>query len=825
MKKSLFILFFFTSIAASAQIKISEMPTLSGNPAGAYFPAIRGGVNYKIAVTNTGYTKMDTAYSRGDSIFGKKYGVEFLIAIFSSVTDTAVYNPIVDTTLQEWRQLLYPDNTGHITSSPYLLYQDTGFKVSIGTNNPAKGGGAKLYVHGNARINGGIFINTYIAGDATDSVLTWDALGHRVRMRDVALFGGATTAWSLTGNSGTTPGTNFIGTTDNNDVVFKRNSTEVFRNGNGYSLWGNGGDYNTTVTQYGYEVSRTSTTRITTLTQNALTLHDATRSLDVNVDFNGIRPPALTTTDRNTYAYLTEGNIIYNLDSLKLQYYNGSDWQNIGDGTGGGPGATAFTSLTDVPSSYSGHSLKLVRVNTGETGLEFFAPTYILPGDTASMLSPYLRSNVAAATYTPLTRTISTTAPLSGGGDLSANRTFSISQATTSTNGYLSSTDWNTFSNKQTSLTGSQGDLPYFSASNTLSNLSKNTTATRYLSNQGTSNNPSWNQVDVTNGITGVVPVANGGTGTATPSIVAGTNMTVTGSWPNQTVNTTATLNLDSLTLFRNNILTAIRYGLVLADTTAATSGQEQVPPGILFTGRSWQSPSISKTSGFRIYQTQINSFNPTLNFDYGINGAFANSIKLNTQGGSGASLAVNGRITASSTISAGAEGIGINAISGGQSVINSYWALQLAGLAQVGTPSFSYANKGISLRSYHIVIPMVVDSSAGLAVLGSSGSQAGNFYEATSFANRTAQHGDLFKVTANGSVSSAATINAGTTTSNASAILQAVSTTQGFLPPRMTTTQKNAIASPTEGLIVYDLTLHKLCVYTGSAWETITSL
>jgi hypothetical protein len=34
----------------------------------------------------------------------------------------------------------------------------------------------------------------------------------------------------------------------------------------------------------------------------------------------------------------------------------------------------------------------------------------------------------------------------------------------------------------------------------------------------------------------GVLAVANGGTGTATPSIVAGTNVTVTGTWPNQTV-------------------------------------------------------------------------------------------------------------------------------------------------------------------------------------------------------------------------------------------------------------------------------------------------
>lgn len=62
-------------------------------------------------------------------------------------------------------------------------------------------------------------------------------------------------------------------------------------------------------------------------------------------------------------------------------------------------------------------------------------------------------------------------------------------------------------------------------------------------------------------------------------------------------------------------------------------------------------------------------------------------------------------------------------------------------------------------------------------------------------------------------------------TPSAASAVMEITSTTQGFLPPRMTTAQKNAIASPAAGLVVYDTTLNKLCVRTASAWETITSL
>ena len=60
--------------------------------------------------------------------------------------------------------------------------------------------------------------------------------------------------------------------------------------------------------------------------------------------------------------------------------------------------------------------------------------------------------------------------------------------------------------------------------------------------------------------------------------------------------------------------------------------------------------------------------------------------------------------------------------------------------------------------------------------------------------------------------------------TPNASAQLDVTSTTRGFLPPRMTTAEKNAIASPAAGLVIFDTTLAKLCVYT-TAWETITSL
>jgi hypothetical protein len=45
-------------------------------------------------------------------------------------------------------------------------------------------------------------------------------------------------------------------------------------------------------------------------------------------------------------------------------------------------------------------------------------------------------------------------------------------------------------------------------------------------------------------GVTGLLPVANGGTGTATPALVAGTNVTISGTWPNQTINAAGVGNL-----------------------------------------------------------------------------------------------------------------------------------------------------------------------------------------------------------------------------------------------------------------------------------------
>jgi hypothetical protein len=59
-------------------------------------------------------------------------------------------------------------------------------------------------------------------------------------------------------------------------------------------------------------------------------------------------------------------------------------------------------------------------------------------------------------------------------------------------------------------------------------------------------------------------------------------------------------------------------------------------------------------------------------------------------------------------------------------------------------------------------------------------------------------------------------------TAPTASAILELSSTTKGFLPPQMTTAQKNAISSPANGLIVYDTDLVRPCFFNGATWITL---
>ena len=102
----------------------------------------------------------------------------------------------------------------------------------------------------------------------------------------------------------------------------------------------------------------------------------------------------------------------------------------------------------------------------------------------------------------------------------------------------------------------------------------------------------------LTTGVTGLLPVANGGTATATPSIVAGTNVTVTGTWPNQTIaasggsGTVTSVSVVSANGFGGTVATATSTPAITVSTSitgvlkgngtaisAATAGTDYVTP------------------------------------------------------------------------------------------------------------------------------------------------------------------------------------------------------------------------------------------------------
>lgn len=96
----------------------------------------------------------------------------------------------------------------------------------------------------------------------------------------------------------------------------------------------------------------------------------------------------------------------------------------------------------------------------------------------------------------------------------------------------------------------------------------------------------------------GVLPVVNGGTGTATPALVPGSNVTITGTWPNQTINSTSSATVTSVSVVSANglagtvanatttpaiTLSTSVTGIVKGNGTtlsAASAGTDYVAPG-----------------------------------------------------------------------------------------------------------------------------------------------------------------------------------------------------------------------------------------------------
>ena len=143
------------------------------------------------------------------------------------------------------------------------------------------------------------------------------------------------------------------------------------------------------------------------------------------------------------------------------------------------------------------------------------------------------------------------------------------------------------------------------------------------------------------------------------------------------------------------------------------------------------------------------------------------------------------------------------------------------------------YAGSGATGASYSTFIGWLVGYNSTHAITGSN-----NILIGTNITTPAAASSNMFSIgnvlfgfncysTLAGTPSKLPAVNGkvaiGTNTPATSAILDLTSTTMGLLPPRMTTTQINAIASPVAGLIAYNNEINMLCFYNGTAWQKIT--
>jgi hypothetical protein len=163
----------------------------------------------------------------------------------------------------------------------------------------------------------------------------------------------------------------------------------------------------------------------------------------------------------------------------------------------GTPSAVNLTNATNVPVAQATGTLAITHGGTGAT----------TAAGALTNLGAYPASNPSGYGTGTVTGVTATSPVVSSGGTAPV---ISMPAATTSANGYLTSTDWNTFNGKYS--TGGALGTP---SSATLTNATG---------------------LPLTTGVTGLLPIANGGTGTATPALVAGSNVTITGTWPNQTI-------------------------------------------------------------------------------------------------------------------------------------------------------------------------------------------------------------------------------------------------------------------------------------------------
>jgi hypothetical protein len=318
---------------------------------------------------------------------------------------------------------------------------------------------------------------------------------------------------------------------------------------------------------------------------------------------------------------------------------------------------------------------------------------------------------------------VATSGPITG-GTITSTGTIGITQSGTSSDGYLSSTDWNTFNNKQATITltttGNSGSSTF--VSNTL-NIPNYTLS-------GLGGVPDTRTITI-NGLSQDLSVNR------TWSVGTVTSITFSGPLTGGTITGSGTVGILQSSGSQDGYLSS-------TDWTTFNNKQNaiSVTAPITLVGATIAITQSGASSNGYLSSTDWTTFNNK-----------QNAITLTTTGTSGAATLVGATLN----------------IPQYQSVLTN---------PVTGTGTTNYLSKWNGTSS--LTDSLLYDSGSAIGL--------------------------------------------GTSTINAAALFQMDSTTRGFLPPRMTQAQRQAISTVPEGLIVYQTNgVIGLYIYANGTWRSLT--
>jgi hypothetical protein len=157
--------------------------------------------------------------------------------------------------------------------------------------------------------------------------------------------------------------------------------------------------------------------------------------------------------------------------------------------------------------------------------------------------------------------------------------------------------------------------------------------------------------IDLTTKVTGILPIANGGTGVATGAVNN-----------NTTVQPSSNYNIDGLaTITKAGIGNSPTDALLLTQTTAATVGAQKISPSLHFNGNAWNTTgSVSESADFLNYMVPVQGTTPTANVLWTYSRAGGAGFTAMTLSSAG-NLTLPGRLIVNSNVAFGAAVSGAN--------------------------------------------------------------------------------------------------------------------------------------------------------------------